>query len=122
MMTENVARSSPISHVEEHRLAGALLADVERIDAVALAACDERGATVGGHQGQHRICAISRLVGKIDSRVEMTQHAATEYGEQDVRSLRLAVGIGHHAGLDGAEGIGAVLIGAAAAKTLEGRV
>src|SRR3979490_1582564 len=49
----------------------------------------------------------------------MPQHAAPEHREQDMRRLRLAVGIGHLPRHDGVEGVGAVGIGAAAGETAE---
>src|SRR5260370_26550867 len=52
----------------------------------------------------------------------MQQHAAREDRDQDMRRLRVAVGIGHQARLDGVERVSAVRMGAAASKTRERRV
>jgi hypothetical protein len=47
------------------------------------------------------------------------QHAARKHREHDVWRLRFAVGIRHHARLDGVEGVAALGIGADAAKPFE---
>lgn len=49
----------------------------------------------------------------------MQQHAARKHREHDVWRLRFAVGIRHHARLDGVEGVAALGIGADAAKPFE---
>ena len=52
----------------------------------------------------------------------MQQHAARVDREHDMRRLWLAVGIGDRPRLDGVEPIGAVGVGAAAAKAPERRI
>lgn len=112
--------SKQASGVEEHRLALALHVDVEAVD-VALALRDQRVAPLGRHALQHRVGGVGRrLVGEVDARIGMQQHAAHEDDDVDVRRL-LRIDT---AGLDGVEdeavlGVGA---GPGAAEALEARV
>src|SRR6516165_11119831 len=96
------------SDVEEHRLVIALEMDVEMIHGVAAAGralCNQRGAAVGWHQCQNGVGGIGGLAVEIDAGKVMQQHAAREDRDQNMRRLRLAVGIGHRARLDGVEGV-----------------
>ena len=117
-------RGELVQRFEKHRLVIALQADVEAIDRAALRLAPGRSASRGGRPApaparDRRRCG---LAAEIDPRVEMQQHAARKHREQDVRRLRLAVGIRHDARLDGIEGVAAFRVGAAAAKTLERRI
>ena len=107
--------------VEEHRFVVALKTDVEAIDRVAARhpLGDQRAATLGGHQRQNGIGGVGRLSIEIDARVVMQEHAAGENRNQNMRRLRLAVGIGDLPRLDGVERVLAVGAGAAAAKAPE---
>jgi len=112
----------PCLHVEEHRLFVALQMDVEAIDRVTVARLprrDQRRATVGRHQRQHGIGGVGSLAVEINPRLIVQEHAAREHGEHDMRGLRLAVGIGHSARLDGVEDVATLGIGADAAESLE---
>src|SRR4051794_12534546 len=121
-MKGNAVASPLASHVEKHRLVVALQADVEAVDAARSAPGDQGAAAVGRHQRQHRVGGIGRFILEIDPGVVLQQHAAGEHRHQDMRRLRLAVGIRHRTGLDGVEAKLALGPGAAAAKPLEGSV
>src|SRR5690606_18533921 len=99
-------RSGPYgSAVEKDRLSFTLHHDgpaVFRLSALPLRdQCIATGRILD--QAEHRILGIRRLVGKIDARIEMPEHAAHEQADDDMRSLQAVARAGHPAGLDGAE-------------------
>src|SRR5229473_1888316 len=113
-----------ILYVEEHGFAFALQADVEPIGgspAAVLALRDERRPALPRHQSEDGIGVVCLLVGEIQARVALAQHAAREHGDADMRSLR-PVRTGDGARLDGLEAVGPALVGAGAAEALEGRI
>src|SRR5882724_13673292 len=119
-----VASTGP-SNLEKYRLVVALQVDIETIDRAAvarLAPLDQRGAAVGWHQRQHGVAGVGRLSVEINPRIIMQQHAAREKRQQNMRRLRLAVGVGDLPRLDGVERIIAVRISAAAAEPPELRI
>src|SRR2546425_3468599 len=109
------------SHVEEYRLALALEVDVEPVARVlaAPANSDHGCPPLLRHQGEDRVGAVRGLIGKIHPGIAVAQHAAREYGDQDMRRLHLSVWPRRCAGLDSLEPVGSVLVGSAAAETLE---
>src|SRR6195256_5161872 len=114
-----------ISNVEKHGFVVALQADVETIDRVAvarLARRDQRAAAIGGYERYHGIGGVGGLAVEINPRIIVQQHAARENREQNMRRLRLAIGIRHRARPDGVERKIAARVGAAAAETPERRI
>src|SRR5262249_4981863 len=111
-------------YVEEDRLALPLEADVETIDRVSAAAvaslCDQACAAFLGHERENGIAVVLR-VGEIEPRIVLAQHAAGDYGDDNMRSLR-PIGTGDPARPEGLERIGAALVGSGAAEALEGRI
>ena len=106
------------SGVEEHRLVGALQADVEAVEAGLgrIGLGHQRVAAVGRHQRQDRVGGVGRIAGEVDAREQPLQQAAREDADIDVRRLQRAAGTRHLARLDGGEGEAAVLVGRAAAE------
>src|ERR1035437_6267411 len=113
------------SDIEENRLVLALHADVEAIDGLAatgLLVGNEGTAAAGRHQREDRIGAVGRLVGEIQPRINLPQHAAREDADHDMRGLRFAVRARHRTGLDGVEDVEPGLVGGGAAEAGELRV
>src|ERR1700687_2677212 len=113
------------SDIEENRLVLALHADVEAVDGLAAAGLlvgNEGAATIGRHQREDRIGAVGRLVGEIQPRIDLPQHAAREDADHDMRRLRLAARPRHRTRLDGVEAEDPGLVGGRAAEAGELRV
>jgi hypothetical protein len=69
------------SNIEENRLVLALHADIEavqRLLAAALLVGNERPTAIRRHQRQNRVGGVGGLVGEIQPRVDLPQHAARE--------------------------------------------
>ena len=110
------------SDIEENRFVIALDVDVEAIArrlGAGLFVGNQRPTPVGGHEVQDRIGGVSGLVGEIQPRINLPQHAAREDADHDVRRLRFAVRASDRAGLDGVEAEHAVLVGGGTAETGE---
>src|SRR4029079_17095930 len=104
--TSSANRSSRLrraSVVEENRLVPALQDDVP-LQRLALGLRNECRAARCWHQLQDRILGICRrLVGKVDARGELPEHAAHEYRHDEVRRLQASIGTGDPSGLDRSE-------------------
>src|SRR5450631_4682613 len=109
----NAAAPITYSDVEENRLVSALHADVETIGGLAAAGLlvgNEGAAAIGRHQREDRIGAVGHLVGKIQPRIDLPQHAAREDADHDMRRLARSFGALHRARLDGIETEDAILV------------
>src|SRR5271168_1536409 len=73
------------SNLKEHGFVVALKVDVEMINGFAArhALGDQRGATLSGHQCQHRIGGVGRLSVEIDARIVMQEHPPGKDRNQD---------------------------------------
>src|SRR5450631_4413506 len=115
-------RPPTYSDVEENRLVVALHADVEAVErdrAAGLLVGNQRPTAVGRHDIEDGVSAVGCLVGEIQPRIDLPQHAAREDADHDMRRLRLAVGAGDRARLDGVEAVDAVLVGGGTAEAGE---
>src|SRR4030095_5829289 len=99
-------RRQRISDVKENRFVLALDPDVEAVDrkpAADLLVGNESPTPVSRHQRQDGIAAIRRLVGKIETGVNLPQHSAREDTEHNVWRLSLAIRSRHRTRLDSIE-------------------
>jgi hypothetical protein len=90
--------------------------DVERIGHIRstrLELADQGRGAIG--RRQRRVGGVARLAVEIDAGM-VQPHSARGHREHDVWCLRLAVGIGYHAQLDGVEYVAAIAVGATAAE------
>src|SRR6266849_7498895 len=93
-------------NLEEHRFLRALHMDIEGIDRLPIrdvALRDQGVAAVRGYQRKDWIPCVRRLIGKIDPRIALAQHATRKDREHDMGRLHLAIGTGNRARLDGVE-------------------
>src|SRR5690242_910129 len=122
MASEAKSVSGKASVIEEHRLAAPLQNDVPIEGRLAARNRDQRCAPIGGYAREHWIGRVRRILGEVDARLEVLQHAAHEDRHVDVRRLHAAVGRGHATRLDRREAKAAGGVGRHAAEALESRL
>jgi hypothetical protein len=69
-----------------------------------------------GNQRQYRVFVICRIIGKVDSGIELSEQSTREYRRNQMRGLQSIAGTSHASRFDGLELAGTVLTGWKTAK------